>query len=97
MGVSLRVLKQIKQQKSELRQLQCQEQRIDRMPYSYSGLSRAHILIPTTSLEIAEDKFNVSNFSTLFFFFRLSTHLKHGSSYPGLKYMGITWGRNKNY
>ena len=45
MGVSLRVLKQIKQQKSELRQLQCQEQRIDRMPYSYSGLSRAHIFL----------------------------------------------------
>ena len=43
MDVCSRVLKQIKQQKSKLRQLQCREQRIDRIPYSYLGLSRAHI------------------------------------------------------
>ena len=37
-----------------IRQLQCQEQCIDHIPYYLSGLSRAHFS-PTTFLEIAVD------------------------------------------
>ena len=40
-----------KQQK-EVRQLQCQEQGIDHIPYYLSGLSRA-LFFPTTFLEVA--------------------------------------------
>ena len=39
-------------QQNQVRQLQCQEQCIDHIPYYLSGLSRAHFS-PTTFLEIA--------------------------------------------
>ena len=39
-------------QKKQVRQLQCQEQCIDHIPYYLSGLSRA-LFFPTTFLEVA--------------------------------------------
>ena len=39
-------------QQNQVRQLQCQEQRIDHIPYYLSGLSRS-LFFPTTFLEVA--------------------------------------------
>ena len=51
MDVCLRVLKE--SNTKEFWQLQSQEQCIDHIPHYLSALSRAHIFLPTTFLEIA--------------------------------------------
>ena len=51
MDVCLRVLKE--SNTKEFWQLQSKEQCIDHIPHYLSALSRAHIFLPTTFLEIA--------------------------------------------
>ena len=95
MGVCLRLLKQIKRQKSELRQLQCQEQRIDRIPYSYSGLSRTHILLQPLWKQLKIS--SMSRTSVHCFFFSTFHALKTWFELSRVKIYGNNLRRNKNY